>query len=1118
MTFMLKRAWKSKVLRVMRATVFAIIVSVTQMLAVNSYSQNTPLTLNLKNTTVKDVLGHIQENSEFFFIYDASVIDVQKEISIKAKNKRIPEILDEIFSGLNVVYKIDDRQIALTAMNFPVAEIQQTKTVSGKVTDSSGLPLPGVTVVVKGTTQGTVSNADGEYSLANIPEDATLVFSFVGMKTQEIEVGNQTSINVILVEEIIGIEEVVAIGYGTVRRKDLTTAISTVGAEQIEKITASSFDQALQGAASGLLVTSSQGAPGSQPDIRIRGTNSVSAGGSPLYVIDGLIIPNKSGTANTFDVDKMTPEVTNIFATLNPSDIESVSVLKDAAATAVYGARGSNGVIVITTKRGKPGEAKINFDYYTAAATPYKLFPLTNAAEYITIVNRFTDQVGTPRLFSDQQLEQYERTGGTDWQKAIFRAPAFTHNFNLSADGGTNNVTYFLSGNYYNEQGLVIENNLQRFSVRTNIDASFGKFKMGNSFTASFMLQNDVPYGIERTPEAGPGVISGAMQMPPTDPIYKEDGSFFIFPARSAQAITNPVAIAKTQKIEYKTLRSLGNFYVQYEFIKGLVLRSNLGYDIFSRSDGAYYPKNTTLVGSELGGLARRAGVLSYNWLNENTLSYDNIFGDHSISAVAGATFQEDYTEGLFAGSSSFITDGFESFHLGAGENNLPPASTMAKWQVMSLLSRVSYDYKNKYLITVAGRYDGSSRLGMNDRYDFFPAVSGAWRISEESFFEDMKNTVSALKFRASYGVGGNDQIGNYRSLPTFNTVPVELGNNSFTGVRPGSFGNPDIKWERTTQLDIGVDIGLFNNSIEINADYYSKKTTDLLAPRILATESGFGSITVNAGELENHGLEMDIGGRVNIGQLKWNINANGSIEKNKFISLGEFTQADTVRTGSGYTARIVGQPLGTWFIPRFLGIYQEGQEAEAAIYSKEPGDPIIEDKNNDGRILPFDDYSTMGLVEPNKYFGLQSNMYYKNFDFSFYFQGAFGHRIYNYDYVNRGYQIVSGFSNFYTSLLDAWTPENKSNTTPRLGARINELYNSSTVQKADYVRLQNVTFGYNFNDRILNKLNVSKLRVYVSGQNLFTFTKYEGINPEGGARSGYPISKSYRIGVNLSF
>ncbi|MCG8688528.1 MAG: TonB-dependent receptor, partial [Desulfobacterales bacterium] len=353
----------------------------------------------------------------------------------------------------------------------------------------------------------------------------------------------------------------------------------------------------------------------------------------------------------------------------------------------------------------------------------------------------------------------------------------------------------------------------------------------------------------------------------------------------------------------YKTLRSLGNFFVQYNPMEGLILRSNLGYDIFSRSDGAFYPQATTLLGSELGGAARRANTLNINWLNENTINYVKKIGDHTINILGGATFQKSHLEGIFAGSTGFITDGFESYNLEAGETDYPPSSVLSEWQVVSFLGRVSYDFKNKYLFSVSGRYDGSSRLGKNDRYDFFPAVSAAWRVSEESFLEDLKSNGTSLKIRASYGVGGNDQIGNYSSLPSFYTISNEFGNQSVTGVSPGGFGNPDIKWERTTQLNLGANIGLFNNSLDITVDYYDKKTTDLLAPRMLATESGFGSITVNAGELENNGVEIEVGGNIDIGEMKWDISANASFEKNKFISLGEYNQADTVRTGN--TARI---------------------------------------------------------------------------------------------------------------------------------------------------------------------------------------------------------------------
>lgn len=1105
---------------IMRTFIFLLCTTVFGITTEKSFSQEKVTIDADKVVSVDEVFDIIQNQTRYRFLYPDDLFTDAPKVQLKKGEIRVDELLKQSLSKSAVEFDLSQKNRIVIRERKSIDKsgelfLQQKFEVSGTVTDLTGQPLPGASIVEKGTANGTQTDFDGNFTLELDSADATLVVSYIGFATREILLDGQISLTVVLEESAAGLEEVVVVGYGTVQRKDLTTSISTVKAEEISKITTASFDQALKGMAPGLFIAQSQGAPGAQPDIRIRGTNSISAGTAPLYVIDGLVIPNNSGSANAFDVDQATPGATNIFATINPDDIESIEVLKDAAATAIYGARGSNGVIIVNTKRGKSGQAKINFDYYTAISNISKDYPLTNAAQYITIANRYTDANGANRLFTDADLENYSLTGGTDWQNAVFRT-AITQNFSLSASGGTDKFSYFLSGSYYDEEGIVIDNDLNRFSIRANLDATLGKFKLGNSMTASYTTNNDIPYGIDRNPQAGPTVISSVLQMPPTDPIFNTDGSYFVFPTRSAQAITNPVAIAKTQEIQYKTLRSLGNFFVEYTIFDGLKLRSSLGYDIFSRSDGVYFPKETTLLGSELGGVARRASTLNLTWLNENTLSYNKEFGNHKVNAVIGTTFQGNHLEGVFAGSSNFITDGFQSYNLEAGASDLPPGSILQEWQVSSFLGRVAYDYKARYLLTFSGRYDGSSRLGPNDRYDFFPAVSGAWRISDEPFFDGISDKIDYLKLRTSYGVGGNDQIGNYASFPSFSTTSVQFGSTSATGVIPGSFGNQDIKWERTTQLDIGLDATFFNNVLSLTADYYDKTTTDLLAPRVLASESGFSNITVNAGEIKNSGFELELGSTFNLGEFAVDLNANASFEKNKFISLGEFNQADTLRTGN--TARIVGKPLGTWFIPQFKGIYQIGQEAEAAIYNKEVGDPIIEDINEDGQIVPLDDFRATDLSTPNKYFGFNGNVRYEGWDLGFFFQGAFGHRIYNRDFSERGYRINQGLSNFYTSLLDAWTPQNPSNAIPRLNANINHLVHSGTVQKADYVRLQNVTIGYNFDKKVLDKLNVSKLRLYLSGQNLATFTKYDGLNPEAFNDNGsYPLSRTYRIGVNIS-
>jgi len=912
---------------------------------------------------------------------------------------------------------------------------------------------------------------------------------------------------------------VVVVGYGTQKRKDVTGSLSSVKSEELEKIVTPSVDQALQGQTPGLFVANSAGgAPGAAPTVRIRGSNSINSSNEPLYVIDGFpVYPNNGQIRGSgdFRTDQLSPNTSNILATINPNDIESIEVLKDASATAIYGSRGANGVIVITTKRGKNKRSNLNLDWYSGVSTITEKLPLMNAGQYAQLVNDFNATFDVPPVFTDEQMRNFEQTGGTDWQDQVFRN-ALVHNFQLSSNGGNEVTQHYLAANYYDEEGIIKGNNIQRFSLRANLDvAPSPKLKLGNSFTTSYTIENAVPNG-GRDPATGPSVLKSVFDFPPTDPVYEDDGSYNVFPTRAAGAISNPLAIVETQEIQYKSLRSLGTFFVDYEFLPGLSGRVNVGYDLLSRSESAYYPQETTLLGSEVGGAARRLNILDVTWLTDFLLTYNKSFGKHQINAVTGFTAQANTLERTLAARNNFVTDAFSTANLSGGALEVVPQSSLDEWSLVSWLGRVNYILSDRYLLTFSGRYDGSSRFAEGNKFGFFPSGAVAWRISNEPFLQNSQ-VVNDLKLRASYGVTGNQEIGLYRSLARYETVGEIFGGTPAVGVRPASNGipNEDLTWETTRQLDIGFDLTAFDNRLNFTFDYYHKTTEDLILEFPVTAESGFSSVLQNSGSVENRGIELSGGTNLQVGQVGISLEANVTFNNNNILDLGG---QDTVILGNSGRAHIIGQDLGALYVAEFTGIWQLGEEAEAAEYGREPGDPKFVDVNQDGAYDLVNDRRVVGVTQPTTFYGFTTAFNYKNFDLSIFFQGAAGN-------LASGSTLNGGFggeSNAFVSALNHWTPTNPSNRVPSFTSQ-DPLLNSNGVppsrnfEPADYLRLRNVTLAYNLPTEMLSRWGLSKLRVYLSGQNLLTITNYSGQDPEGNG-SSYPFARNYRVGLNIGF
>ncbi|WP_299546872.1 TonB-dependent receptor [Seonamhaeicola sp.] len=1111
---------------IMRTFIFLFCTTIFGLSTNNVVSQNSKIQVNEDKTlTVDEVFLLIMDQTDYVFFYEKGVFDDFPKVKLKKGIISTNKLLKRSLSKRNIELTVtSNNEILIKEKSTPIKVVKpQEIEVNGIIQDSNGQPLPGANILEKGTTNGTQSDFDGNFSITIQDKDAVLVISYLGFLTNEVALNGQTSIVVTLQDDASKLDEIVIVGYGSQRKSDLSGSVSSVKAKDLSKVTESSFDKALQGRSAGVQVAQGNGSPGAAPIIRIRGAGSINSSNDPLYVIDGLLVfPNNEEVNGdgSFRVDRLTGSATNILATLNPNDIESIEVLKDASATAIYGSRGANGVVVVTTKRGKVGNNKLNVDWYTSVRTISKRYPLLNAAQYARATNEYSDAIGVTRPYSDAQVQGFENSGGTSWQDEVFRN-AIINNFQISASGGSQKAQYYISGNYFGEEGVVIDNGLKRASLRANVDINVNeKMKIGNSFTASYTVNDAIPFG-GRDPFSGPGVIISTLSMPPVDPVYNSDGSYFVIPSRPTGTTTNPVALAKEQELNYKTLRSLGTFYFQYEFVEGLKGKINLGFDISAREESAYFPQESTLLGMEQQGQARRINSTNINWLTEYLLTYNKVFDNHSLDIVGGFSMQANRLSRLMAGRENFLTDSFGTTNLAGGAVEIIPESSLIESSLVSALGRINYVYKDKYIFTFSGRYDGSSRFGANNKYAFFPSGAVAWKLGQEKFISNL-GVFDDLKLRASYGVTGNQEIGSYRSIPRYQTVTEVFGSTAAVGVAPAldGLGNSELSWETTRQFNMGVDATIFKEKLNITLDYYRRVTSDLLFEFPLPLETGYSSILKNAGSVENSGFELTMGSTLDIGELGIGLNANFSYNKNEVLDLGGVESISNFDLQKDQI-HALGESIGAWYTYDVLGVWQSNEATEAAGFGRVPGDFKYRDVNGDG-VYTAEDRTIVGQEQPKFTYGFNSNFTYKGFGLSLFLQGAGGHKINNkvrYGSVNSFIGVANGF----TEVLDAWTPSNPSNTVASLTStdpfrNPAEATLSNYIEKADYLRLKNVTLDYNFPSTFLKKLKLSSLKLSVSAQNILTFTGYSGLDPEvvGKDNFTYPFTKSYRIGLNI--
>ena len=996
----------------------------------------------------------------------------------------------------------------------------QDRTVSGTVRNAEdGLGLAGVNIVVKGTTTGTLTDRDGNYSLVVPSLSDTLVFSLIGFQTQETPISGRTTVDVALSPLAIMLKELVVIGYGAVQKSDLTGSVSSVTPDQFNAGIQSSVDGMIQARVPGVKITQSTAEPGGGSSVRIRGATSITAGNEPLYVIDGQPIDNLPAIPGSPIVDERTAR--NPLKTLNPGEIESIEILKDASAAAIYGSRGANGVVLITTKRGRPGPLRIEYNSSASIQHVANKLDFMNATEYMTFANALRADQGQGPLFTQEEIAAAGE--GTDWQDEILRtAPAQNHH--LSFSGGSANTTYHTSFNYFDQEGVIRSSGTKRYSGRLNIDHSINKFDFGVNLSTSVAEDDFVPNGVGINATAG--VVATAHQMDPTMPVRTPEGAF----SESGNLdIENPVALAESIVDEAETNRTIGNVFGEYKISSDLSAKLLFGSDRHSsRRDG--YINKVTKRGQSANSTASVSSFERNNYLVEATLNYDRaIRENHSLNAVAGYTYQAFYARGVFAGAADFATDNFSTDNLSAGNREKYAVGTSQfRHQLLSYLGRINYSAYGKYLLTTSFRIDGSSRFGEHNRYGYFPSLALGWRLSNEPFLAD-QSIISDLKLRASYGITGNQAIGNYNSLVLLGTVgDAVFDGQRFVGIAPIQLGNPNLKWETTAQLNVGVDFGFFDDRVTGSMDYFVKNTSDLLLSLPIPRTTGFSTSLQNVGEIRNRGFEFVVGTRNFVGDFNWTSTFSLATLENKVVSLGElpFILQGGLRFLSDLTILKEGEPMNSYFGYKTDGVFQSQAEIDGSAQpGAQPGDIRFVDVNGDGTINP-DDRTILGDPYPDVEIGFNNNLRYKGFGLDVFVEGSFGHQLLNFTRIDSETPIEF-LRNRQTYVLDRWTPENPTSENPSfVRMDVSRAVNDRVIEDASFLRLKSVTLRYQLPGASVRRIGVNAASLYISAQNLLTLTDYTGYDPDVSSLgdsnirldyNAYPLARTYTLGIKLT-
>ncbi|MES1214749.1 MAG: TonB-dependent receptor [Bacteroidota bacterium] len=1139
-----------KMLLFMKLGILLILTTALQVAAKESISQET-VTVDFNNIKLTKALKEVESKSHYRFVFSNMILKENVKVTIAAKDIMVKDLLAKMLAGTGLIYEDLDNNLVV----IKVLEKESTAfPLTGKIINNKGEPMAGVSVTVKGSATGVNTDAQGNFSL-NVPDKATtLIVSYVGYITQEVPIAGKSEINITLLQQVTELGDVIVVGYGSQKKSDLTGAVSSVRGSDLTKLPTQRVDQALQGRAAGVLVQNTDGAPGGNATIRVRGGNSITGSNDALVVVDGIQGVNIS--------------------TVNPNDVESLEVLKDASATAIYGARGANGVILITTKRGASGKPVFNYGFSAGSQKLNHKLDLMKAGDFARKSNDWAaTQNGTPSApidpvlpFTADQIAALDKSGGTDWQNEIYHNGSL-QNHQLSISGGSENVRYFVSGGYTDQQGIVVNTQYKRYNLRSNLD-----LKLNNWLNAGVNLNLIKDKG--NVPPVGEGtrygdilgqVINTVARFDPATPVYDDAGNYNYKALKGGPAnskiyadadVWNPLATALETKAETNNITNEISTFLEFKLLDGLTLKITGAASINSNDQKHYYGTKTQ-PGRGVSGLGDLAENKYEYYQNSNILTYNKIFNKkHHLTLTGVAEQQLIQAKGTYINAQGFFSDETGINDLGGAGQINERSNSSSKQTLNSFLGRANYVFDEKYMFTASYRADGSSVFGANNKWGYFPSAAVAWRISQEEFMKNI-TAISNLKLRGSWGKTGNQAILPYQTLATiasgFN-YPYTGNGTANIGFALGRPANPDLKWESTTQTNVGLDMGFFNDRLTATVEVYKKVTDDLLLNKQVEAYTGFSTTLSNVGSIENKGLEISIGGKPLTGKdFRWNTSATISFNKSKVLALLD-DQPLAIRTntgggyqiyGSGFSLKYlqVGQPVDQMRGYVNLGTWSEAESEQAALMGQAPGEAKWKDVNGDGKITRAGDgLEVIGNAAPKFIYGWNNNLTYKNFDLSFLIQGSYGNDIFNAVRI----KTENPSNGLSTNLNNRWTTENQNTNVPVfLSTRDRNALNlgpnqtagigvdqrsSRWVENGSYIRMKNITLAYNLPSSLLSKIHVARLSVYVTAANLFTITKYTGYDPEvssfnaGGAGglgidlSNYPTSKTIMGGINLTF
>lgn len=1067
-------------LRKMKLT--AILLFIVCVTFGNSFSQ-TRLSVNFKQADIREVIQNIEEKTNYIFMYKDQIFDFSQKITVNFKDEKLEEILKSICDQSNVSYEVRERQIILKEKEASSGTgVQQQKSISGKVTDSSGATLPGVSIVLKGTTTGVISDMDGKYSLSNIPANSILQFSFVGMKMQEIPVAGRSTLNVVLEEDVVGIEQVVVVGYGTQKKSDITGAVASIPKARLESLPNTNIAQALQGSVPGLMVsTTAAGAEGNNVDIMVRGRNSIAASNNPLTIWDGI-------------------PFTGSISDINTNDVESIEILKDASAAAIYGSRGSNGVILITSKKGKKGKVTIAYD------GSYGISNITNRPRLLT-GQEFYDfkmsRLNGSNTVTAEEKAVLDAGQSVNWYDLATRLGHQTKQ-SLAVRGGSDKISFYFATTYLDVNGVTKNDDYKSYSLRPNLEINVTPWlTVSSNSQLSLQDRSGLPVEFQDSRNTG----GGANAFNPLTTPFNADGTPAVYANPNLTQARNPLSNLLVDNTDY-TYRvfTANNLKIDVPFVKGLSYKLNTGIEFQNASRKTYWGRNVAL-GLESNGTAETYNAINRNFTVENILNYYREFGKHTLNFTALYSSQSiDFDRDQLSGSG-FPVDVLTNYQM-ASASVLTPSSANSKQNLLSQMGRLNYSFNNKYLVTMTARRDGFSAFGEGRKYGIFPSVALGWNLSKEDFMHNV-SFVNDLKLRSSYGVNGNQSISPYNSLATLGPETWVSGSTVLSGYVPSRLANEKLGWESTKSFSIGIDFSLLNSRVQGTIDYYNAHTQDLLLNRSISSIHGFTSILTNMGKTANQGVEFGISStNISTKSFSWTSNFNISHNQNKIIDLYGDKKDDV---GNRW---FIGKPINVIYALQYDGIFKSQDEVtNSAQPTAKPGYVRIKDVDGDGAISTSLDRTIIGYTDPKFGWGLTNTLKYKSFSLMFFIHGVQG--VTKEDPLQQDNVSVDTRSN--TTKKDWWSPTNPNGTHFANDMNAN-LLNIAIYEDASFVRLKDLSLAYDLSGDLLSKLKINKLKLYATARNLATFTNYKGLDPELTNQRDIPLQREFVFGLNLEF